>query len=401
MRFSTQRLPRKDAILNLMEMMWRQQCLLVVCAVTVCCLRTEKDYRKTAGNSAINQQQDKDDLSLWIDEQQVKMYSGFSMEIYAIANGTVLPYILSPEFEHQLPIIPSEMGYVNFTWKSGMKKYYYNFDRLQSFNENILEPPNVSIKTQGRIPRRPKVFSIQLKCSGNGSGIASFTIGLLIISRKGKPLPGTPLRLKLRKECAERSPGPGCDQKCSNGGWCDANQMCQCPKGYQGTYCGTAMCFPQCLNNGTCTAPGVCSCPPGFQGLHCEGGICTEKCLNGGKCVQKDTCECQKGFYGLRCEFSKCIIPCLNGGRCKGVNKCRCPPGFLGDYCEIWQRPYKCPKPCTHGVCSANRVCACYDGWFGRTCSQRSDSGEDRSTLYQGDQEPSTRTKPRRRKVFV
>uniref|UniRef100_A0A8D8T1N1 Protein shifted n=1 Tax=Cacopsylla melanoneura TaxID=428564 RepID=A0A8D8T1N1_9HEMI len=156
MRFSTQRLPRKDAILNLMEMMWRQQCLLVVCAVTVCCLRTEKDYRKTAGNSAINQQQDKDDLSLWIDEQQVKMYSGFSMEIYAIANGTVLPYILSPEFEHQLPIIPSEMGYVNFTWKSGMKKYYYNFDRLQSFNENILEPPNVSIKTQGRKPRRPK-----------------------------------------------------------------------------------------------------------------------------------------------------------------------------------------------------------------------------------------------------
>lgn len=66
--------------------------------------------------------------------------------------------------------------------------------------------------------------------------------------------------------------GPGCDQKCSNGGWCDSHQMCQCPKGYEGTYCGTAMCFPQCLNNGTCTAPGVCSCPPGFQGLHCEGG---------------------------------------------------------------------------------------------------------------------------------
>lgn len=43
-----------------------------------------------------------------------------------------------------------------------------------------------------------------LPCNGNSSGIAAFGIGLLIESRKGKPLPGTPLRLRLRKECAER-----------------------------------------------------------------------------------------------------------------------------------------------------------------------------------------------------
>lgn len=30
-----------------------------------------------------------------------------------------------------------------------------------------------------------------------------FSIGLLITSR-GKPIPGTPLRLNLRKECAQR-----------------------------------------------------------------------------------------------------------------------------------------------------------------------------------------------------
>lgn len=48
------------------------------------------------------------------------------------------------------------------------------------------------------------VFSVFLPCSGNNSGIASFGIGLLIESRKGKPLPGTPLRLRLRKECAQR-----------------------------------------------------------------------------------------------------------------------------------------------------------------------------------------------------
>lgn len=127
-----------------------------------------------------------------------------SMEIYAIVNGNVLPYILDPNFEKYLPIIPSEVSYVNFTWKSGMKKYYYNFDRLQSFDERILEAPVISIKTRGRVPKRPKEFSILLPCLGNSSGIAAFGIGLLIESRKGRPLNGTPLRLKLRKECSQR-----------------------------------------------------------------------------------------------------------------------------------------------------------------------------------------------------
>ena len=47
-------------------------------------------------------------------------------------------------------------------------------------------------------------FSVILPCSGNVSGIAMFSIGLLIQTRKGKPVPGTPLRIKLRKECAHR-----------------------------------------------------------------------------------------------------------------------------------------------------------------------------------------------------
>lgn len=156
-------------------------------------------------NDPKNDPRNSGDLALWIDAKQVKMFSGMSMEIYAIANGNVLPYILDPNFEKYLPLIPSEVSYVNFTWKAGMKKYYYNFDRLQSFDESILEPPVISIKTKGRVPRRPKEFSIFLPCIGNSSGIATFGIGLLIESRKGKPLNGTPLRLKLRKECSQRS----------------------------------------------------------------------------------------------------------------------------------------------------------------------------------------------------
>lgn len=37
---------------------------------------------------------DKDnDLSLWINEQQVKVFSGFSMKVYAIDNGKVNPHV--------------------------------------------------------------------------------------------------------------------------------------------------------------------------------------------------------------------------------------------------------------------------------------------------------------------
>lgn len=343
------------------------------------------------------QQQHKDDLSLWIDQQQVKMFSGFPMEIYIAADGRVLSYILDPNFEKYLPIIPSEVDYVNFTWKSGEnKKYYYHFDRLQSFNEDILQSPTISVEIRGRVPRKPKVFSVLLPCSGNSSGVASFSIGLLIESHKGKPLPGTPLRLRLRKECAERvGPDPECDKKCANGGWCNHEKICQCLEGYMGQHCRTALCYPQCMNGGSCTSPGTCSCPSGFQGLHCEGGICKEKCLNGGKCIQKDTCECPKGFYGLRCEFTKCVIPCLNGGRCKGVNQCRCSPGFKGDHCEVTppgrpaQRPL-CQRPCRHGSCVGLNRCLCHEGWHGKLC-------------HRNRQHNSTEERPaaRRRKVWV
>lgn len=124
------------------------------------------------------------------------------MEIYAIVNGNVLAYILDPNFENYLPVIPSEVNYVNFTWKAGNKKYNYNFDKLQSYDESILEAPVISIKTKGRVPKRPKEFSIFLPCIGNSSGKARFEIGLLIETRKGRPLNGTPLRLKLKKECS-------------------------------------------------------------------------------------------------------------------------------------------------------------------------------------------------------
>lgn len=180
----------------------------------------------------VNSKQPDTDMSLWIDEKQVKEFSGFPMKIYAIVDGVVLPYVLDPNFEKYLPIIPSEVNSVNFTWKSGdAKLYHYDFDELISFNESILSNPVISIETKGKVPKKPRVFQVFIPCNGNVSGVAALAIGLRIMNEVGEFLPGTPLRLKLQKQCAERGPDPECDKKCSNGGWCNQQKICECPSG--------------------------------------------------------------------------------------------------------------------------------------------------------------------------
>ena len=281
-------------------------------------------------------------MSLWIDEKQVKEYSGFPLMIHIIADGMVMPYIVDPNLEKHLPVIPSEVGYVNFTWNSGDKKpYIYNFDQLISYNTAILNHPSITIPTEGRVPKESKVFAVKLPCLGNVSGTVSFAFGLKLYNEAGIPLPGTPLRLKLRKQCRYRAQNPDCDQKCGKGGWCNQNQVCECSKGYVGEFCSSAFCYPVCLNGGTCTAPGECSCLDGYQGPHCEGGICREKCLNGGKCVQKDTCDCSKGYHGPRCEVSRCQPGCENRGKCLGDNRCRCRRAFYGSQCQYIKPSYR------------------------------------------------------------
>ena len=45
------------------------------------------------------------------------------------------------------------------------------------------------------------VFSIVLPCVGNVSGVVLFTVGLDIMTRRGRRVRGMPLRLRLKKEC--------------------------------------------------------------------------------------------------------------------------------------------------------------------------------------------------------
>lgn len=96
------------------------------------------------------------DLSIWISEQQVKVLSGYSLRIFAIENGRVSHFLRDPAFDSYLPMIPPEVSYVNFTWTAGQKKYRYHFDQMTSLNEEILQPPIISIKPKGKIPHEPK-----------------------------------------------------------------------------------------------------------------------------------------------------------------------------------------------------------------------------------------------------
>lgn len=105
-----------------------------------------------SSSSADNQSDVDDDLALWINEEQVKLLSGFSIRVYAIAMGRVNFFVMDPHINQHIPTIPSEVNSVNFTWRSGKRKHYYHFDRLQSLNENVLKPPTISIKLDGRVP---------------------------------------------------------------------------------------------------------------------------------------------------------------------------------------------------------------------------------------------------------
>ncbi|KRK05923.1 protein shifted isoform X1 [Drosophila yakuba] len=344
------------------------------------------------GGGSRHNRNEESGISLWINEQQLKMLTalyfpqGYSERLYAIHNSRVTNDLRDTTLYNFL-VIPSEVNYVNFTWKSGRRKYFYDFDRLQTMDESILKAPTLSIRKSGRIPQEQKNFSIFLPCTGNSSGTASFNVGLKIQTRHNKPLSGTPIRLNFKKECAHRgvydidasnptslttlqAPDPECSLKCGKNGYCNEHHICKCNVGYTGQYCETAFCFPQCLNGGNCTAPSVCTCPEGYQGTQCEGGICKDKCLNGGKCIQKDKCQCSKGYYGLHCEYSKCVIPCKNEGRCIGNNLCRCPNGLRGDHCEIGRKQRSICK-CRNGTCGSHKHCKCHPGFYGRHCNGR------------------------------
>lgn len=135
-----------------------------------------RTHYHSGGDSDVN-----DDITLWINKDQgkyfcrsaggqeglaqsstytfifaVKLFSGYSVQIYAIDNGRVSPHLKDPNLNNYLPTIPSEVSYVNFTWSSGPKKYTYHFDRLTTSDDSILKPPTISIDPMGAVPKNPQ-----------------------------------------------------------------------------------------------------------------------------------------------------------------------------------------------------------------------------------------------------
>lgn len=66
-------------------------------------------------------------MYLSCDDIYLTFAEGFSMEIYIATEGRVLPYILDPNFENYLPVIPPE---VTYSYKKYMVKAKLFFRRL-------------------------------------------------------------------------------------------------------------------------------------------------------------------------------------------------------------------------------------------------------------------------------
>ncbi|KAK7503501.1 hypothetical protein BaRGS_00005422 [Batillaria attramentaria] len=196
--------------------------------------------------------------------------------------------------------------------------FYYVFDNFTSLDPHLLYPPLLGIPTRGLIP---SVFQITIPCKGKEEGVASLVLGLTIYNKYNRPLEGTPIKFKLRKQCVAFVTASLCPGDCQNGGTCNEFGACECRQGFHGTYCEIALCDPVCQNNGTCISPKICACPSGYRGRLCEIAACGRPCENGGHCLPDGFCWCQKGFYGDACEFSNCNPHCANGGTCIGPDR--------------------------------------------------------------------------------
>lgn len=80
--------------------------LLISCCFIFHAIFTTNSYRY--------HEHKENDLSLWINEQQVKILSGFSLKVFIINYGWVSPHVKDPNFSTHLPLVPSEVGFLSF-----------------------------------------------------------------------------------------------------------------------------------------------------------------------------------------------------------------------------------------------------------------------------------------------
>ncbi|KAI8782025.1 wnt inhibitory factor 1, partial [Biomphalaria glabrata] len=79
--------------------------------------------------------------------------------------------------------------------------YTYVFDNFTSLDQHLLYQPLLGIPARGYIPRPATVFQITIPCKGKDMGVASLLLGLTIFDQWKRPLKGTPIDLRLKKQC--------------------------------------------------------------------------------------------------------------------------------------------------------------------------------------------------------
>ncbi|XP_064632854.1 protein shifted-like isoform X2 [Lineus longissimus] len=281
-------------------------------------------------------------LSMWIDENVIEEFFDIPMDIYIIQDGQVIPFLKNPKFFDQLPPIPARVERIRLTWQAGRSTYWYYFAELLSMDTMMLYDPLLSIPVSGLISGEQASFEVAIPCTGRKKGIASLHIKLHITDAWAKPIDGSPLQLRMRKECAvhgnlvkKESLYLSCDSKCENGGRCNEHGDCECRQGYHGSFCELALCEPRCMNNGQCISPGVCACPDGYTGNTCEIArfTCRPTCLNNGVCIGYNQCKCQDGYIGHTCHIPVCRKICGPHGRCVEADLCHCDFGWHGNDC--------------------------------------------------------------------
>ncbi|KAK2158068.1 hypothetical protein LSH36_178g06035 [Paralvinella palmiformis] len=180
--------------------------------------------------------------------------------------------------------------------------YLYKFTDLRSLDPSTLYDPLLSIPKFGVIPKEKTVFQMTIPCTGKKTAIASMYIVLHIHnSLLGRAIPGSPIKLHLRKRCIAFESKRVCHGSCLNGGVCNDMGRCDCPKGYYGDQCQFGVCHPPCINGGTCITNNSCICLDGYMGQFCQRPYCEQSCGVNGFCADVNKCECYRGWRGRFC----------------------------------------------------------------------------------------------------
>lgn len=260
--------------------------------------RTMHGVNLKRSHSFLNHPPSPEILALWIDGKQVENITGIFMEVDIIRRG-IVNYELNNIRQNDLPILPYYVDHVELTWLAEKETFRYSFSKMMSLNPDILWDPLLSIPSSGNVPKHQSVFEIAIPCTKNVSALAGLYVELNITNSMYQPIPGSPLKFRIKKQCY----GTNVSCHCKNGGRCLEGGLCRCESDSYGQRCQfkTGRCGYSCKNGGACNQFNTCSCPEGYVGKFCQIPVCREDCGRNQVCVAPETCDCRPWYKRPNC----------------------------------------------------------------------------------------------------